>query len=144
MTPACQTFVDAINAVDPNDPDLETKLRAAADSVATEPDITPLFRYVFSLFERYPQADFGTPGPLVHLLERRFPAYEGDLLASVSRKPTSHTVWMLNRILNAKIPEERRARLLAALEASETHPQADSLCRTEAKRFYERQLEKTG
>jgi hypothetical protein len=144
MTSACQTFVDALNAVEPNDPELVTKLRAASDSVVNEPDTTPVFPHVFSLFERYPLGDFGTPGPLVHLLERYFPAYESDLLASINRKPTSHTVWMLNRILNAKIPEERRARLLAALDASQTYPQADSICRTEARRFYERQLEITG
>jgi len=59
--------------------------------------IDPLLK----IFEDYPNTDFGMPGPLVHFLERFYrKGYEEKLINSINRKPTSHTLWMLNRIIN--------------------------------------------
>jgi len=67
------------------------------------------FRSLFDLLERYPDAHFGSPGPIVHFLEKFFPGgYEVELIASVRRRPTSHTVWMLNRLANGTLGDDRR------------------------------------
>lgn len=52
--------------------------------------------------ERHPLSDFGMPGAIVHYVEKFYKkGYEDLLIASVIRRPTVHTVWMLNRIKNA-------------------------------------------
>ena len=52
--------------------------------------------------ERHPLSDFGIPGAIVHYVEQFYKKGYEDLLAvSVARRPTLHTVWMLNRIKNA-------------------------------------------
>lgn len=56
---------------------------------------------ILSLMEEFPEADFGNPGPLTHFVERFYKnGYEECLHQSILRKPTLHTVWMINRIIN--------------------------------------------
>ena len=56
---------------------------------------------LLQLFERHPIAYFGDPGAIVHFIEQFGGEYEDSLAASVKRTPTSTTVWMLNRCINA-------------------------------------------
>lgn len=59
--------------------------------------VTPLLE----LMERHPMDDFGMPGAIVHFVERFYKnGYEELLIESVKRRPTMHTVWMLNRVMN--------------------------------------------
>jgi len=59
--------------------------------------IEPILKFM----EINPAIDYGTPGPLVHFIERFYgKGYEDELINSVSRKPTQHTIWMLNRVIN--------------------------------------------
>lgn len=59
--------------------------------------IAPILR----LMENYPNVEYGRPGPLVHFVERYYKkGYEEKLIDSLKRRPTKHTVWMLNRIIN--------------------------------------------
>lgn len=52
--------------------------------------------------EGHPLYDFGMPGSIVHYAEQFYKkGYEDLLIASVTRRPALHTVWMLNRIKNA-------------------------------------------
>ncbi|MBQ4220938.1 MAG: hypothetical protein II666_15450 [Butyrivibrio sp.] len=54
---------------------------------------------LFVFMENNPNIDYGMPGPIVHFMESYYKkGYEDELLKSVKRKPTQHTVWMLNRI----------------------------------------------
>ncbi|WP_186143931.1 hypothetical protein [Burkholderia gladioli] len=56
---------------------------------------------LFSILENNPNEDFGRPGAIVHTAERYFgKGYEQKLIESLSRNPTVHTVWMLNRVIN--------------------------------------------
>jgi hypothetical protein len=56
---------------------------------------------ILQFMEDYPEADFGNPGPLVHFVELFYrKGYEKLLFESVKRKPTMHTIWMVNRIIN--------------------------------------------
>lgn len=64
---------------------------------------------MFSLLERFPDAEFGSPGPLVHELEA-IPGYLPPLRDSLRRQPTYLTVWMANRssTLNSQTTKENR------------------------------------
>lgn len=56
---------------------------------------------LLQLFERHPIAYFGDPGAIVGFIEQFSGEYENSLAASVKRIPTSTTVWMVNRCINA-------------------------------------------
>lgn len=63
---------------------------------------------VFRLFETYQDEDFGLPGALTRYLESFFlNGYEEQLIKSLKRKPTKHTLWMLNRLINGLKAESR-------------------------------------
>ena len=71
--------------------------------------------------ERHPLTDFGSPGPIVHFVERFYKkGYEEELLLSLKRMPTLHTVWMLNRIINGTDQAEVYLDILKGI--SEMHP----------------------
>lgn len=56
---------------------------------------------LLKIMERHPMDDFGMPGAIVHFVERfNKNGYEELLIESVKRRPTMHTVWMLNRVMN--------------------------------------------
>ena len=68
---------------------------------------------LLSLMERHPLSDFGMPGAIVHYVERFYKnRYEDLLISSVVRRPTLHTVWMINRIKNADENSERYEKIL--------------------------------
>ncbi|MBW9212974.1 MULTISPECIES: hypothetical protein [Terrabacteria group] len=61
--------------------------------------VEPLLQFI----ERHPLSDFGTPGSIVHFVEKFYKqGYEPLLISSVKRCPTMHTVWMLNRVKNGE------------------------------------------
>lgn len=63
--------------------------------------------------ERHPLNDFGIPGAIVHYVEQFYKSgYEDLLIASVTRRPTLHTVWMINRIKNAGENPDRYRKVL--------------------------------
>jgi hypothetical protein len=66
--------------------------------------VEPVLRFM----ESHPSLDFGSPGPLVHFIERfNGDAYVDALRASLERTPTPHTAWMFNRVANAlRQPEQ--------------------------------------
>jgi hypothetical protein len=65
--------------------------------------------FILMLIERNSDIDFGSSGPLVHLVERFYGSgYEEKLVESLDRFPTSHTVWMLNRIVNGCEGEQKK------------------------------------
>ena len=74
---------DSINAI----------TNAGYKSEAVEP--------LLQLFERHPTTYFGDPGAIVDFIEQFSGEYENSLAASVKRTPTSTTIWMLNRCINA-------------------------------------------
>lgn len=74
----------------------ENIMKIEAEGVGIEA-VTPLLQ----LMERHPLDDFGMPGAIVHFVERFYKnGYEELLIESVKRRPTMHTVWMLNRVMN--------------------------------------------
>ena len=89
--------------------------------------------------EENPGLDLGAPGPLVHFVEKfHGVGYEEKLLRSLSRRPTTHTVWMLDRVLNSTRDSRARDRLLDALRAAQNHPMVDDQTKKQAARFLAR------
>lgn len=87
------------------------------------------------VLERHPHVAFGAPGPVVHTLESYGGQYEDLLLASLNRQPTSTTVWMLNRLLNAASAATKN-QLTDQLSHLRSHPLADQETRAAAEDFY--------
>ena len=98
---------------------------------------------LLALLERHPQADFGTPGPLVDALERQ-PGYSELLAGSLERQPTELTAWMANRLLNSKLPREDRVVWLKRLTVVTSHPKAAASVRDSAIRFLDFQASRQG
>jgi hypothetical protein len=72
--------------------------------------------------ERHPRIDYGSPGALVHFVERFYQhGYERALVESIQRQPTPHTVWMLNRVINGTTAPEVRRDYILELERARTH-----------------------
>lgn len=109
--------LDELRSTGPNADLTEALDSILAEAHPSESDPQTL-EAAFRLFERHPLCDFGSPGPLVHWLERTYPRYVAALTASIERRPTEHTLWMANRILNANIDATMRATLIAALKAA--------------------------
>lgn len=86
--------------------------------------VEPILRFM----EDHPDLDYGMPGPLVHFVERfHRKGYESKLVDSVERKPTSHTLWMLNRLINGTDEGEERRRFVDLMErAKRTQSQCAS------------------
>jgi hypothetical protein len=103
-----------------------------------DPDIVAPILLTF--LERLDQADLGSPGPVVHLLEA-LSGYEKHLQQSLQRRPTPLTVWMANRILNASPPD--REVWLDFLRAAASNTQLPEATREEARGFLAFQ-ERTG
>ena len=96
-------------------------------------------RPILKFMEAHPHIDLGAPGPLVHFVEQFFGAgYETELLASLGRRPTAHTVWMLNRVINGTKTSAALETMIVGLRAVEQHPAADAEARLQAAGFLER------
>jgi len=92
---------------------------------------------MFRTMERLEGAELGTPGPLVHTLETWRGGYEKMLAESVRRKPTPLSVWMVNRILNARSPDSDS--WMALLRSVADNPTASAKTKSQAERFIQYQ-----
>ena len=116
--------------------DLITEAEELVDDLQMEGCGLAEVKCIVGIMEEHPQIDFGAPGPLVHWLERFYKqGYENLLLDSVCRQPTSHTVWMLNRIINGTKNNEERVKFVKALKEASEHHKADDATRKVALRF---------
>jgi hypothetical protein len=89
--------------------------------------------------ERLDGEELGSPGPLVHALERWQGTYEEMLVASVQRKPVLLSVWMVNRILNSDPPDAHR--WLNLLQSVVAHPMASKETKALANEFIQYQVD---
>src|SRR4051794_8200287 len=95
--------------------------RLAAESGGIE-TVEPILRFM----EDHPLIDFGTPGPLVNYLEGFYGnGFEERLIESIKRKQTSHSVWMLKRIINGTEEATRKRLLMQTMSEAAKHPLAD-------------------
>jgi hypothetical protein len=96
---------------------------------------------LFDVMERLPDAELGSPGPLVHTLERLH-AYEPELVRSVRRRPSQLSVWMVNRILNTALSDDARRMYLTLLQEAASDRNAPETVRHDARHFVELQRRK--
>jgi len=107
------------------------------------PDRARVVPAMFAVMERYPTADLGSPGPLVHSIERLpVPDFEPFLRSSVERQPGQLNVWMVNRILNSALSAPHREELLELLKRVTSHPRASETTQQTAVRFLKHQAER--
>ncbi|RYD65582.1 MAG: hypothetical protein EOP84_31810 [Verrucomicrobiaceae bacterium] len=88
---------------------------------------------LFNIMERLPEAELGTPGPLVYTLEQL--DYIEELIQSVQRVPTVLSVWMISRLLRSKLHADRRPFFLDLLAGVPRHDRATYATREDAKHF---------
>lgn len=89
---------------------------------AAELDITAV-KSVLKFMEENGTVDYGMPGPLVHYVETYFgKGYEALLVQSVSRAPTEHTLWMLNRLINGTKDRATRQAYVVVLQSAARSP----------------------
>jgi hypothetical protein len=87
---------------------------------------------ILEFMEENPDVDYGTPGALVHFVERFYrKGYDEKLVESVRRKPTHNTVWMLNRLINGAKTREARQQLVRVMEQARLDPRTDQITRQE-------------
>ena len=111
--------IAALNSFEParDDTDNLYRLYQLFEGFSSLPDRHRAAPAMFGLLERFPDAEFGSPGPLVQELEA-IPGYLPLLRDSVRRQPTYHTVWMVE-INPAARPFARRSRIWRNLLAGE-------------------------
>ncbi|MFL5331386.1 MAG: hypothetical protein ACJ8C4_21060 [Gemmataceae bacterium] len=109
------------------------RLDALCEEMRSAEDPSTFAPVIFRTMERMDGVELGTPGPLVHTLESWCGLYETLLAESIRRKPTPLSVWMVNRILNARPPDvESWMALLRNVSESTT---ASAETKAEAARF---------
>ena len=96
---------------------------------------------LFDWFEAHAGQDVGSPGAFVHFIEEKLDFFP-LLLASLARRPTGITVWMVNRIANAATSAPEVQPWIDVLQAALVHPLADEECRDDAQHFLQRQLQR--
>jgi hypothetical protein len=118
------------------------RLAELTDALTSVPDADKAIPEMFSLMERLPDADLGSPGPLVHTMERWRGGYEHELVNSIRRCPSMLSLWMVNRILNTDLPDDIRRSYMALLNEAAIHPNAPETVREDACSFVEFQKRK--
>ncbi len=106
----------------------------------SETDQARVVPTMFRLMERWPEADLGKPGPLVHAIESLEVSIYGEMLAeSVRRRPMYLNLWMVNRILNENPPDADHWLLL--LRDVTLDPSATADAKEEAAGFLDHQAD---
>lgn len=91
---------------------------------------------ILAFMEDHPELDYGAPGPLVHYVETCHGRGCSRLLtASIRRRPTPHTIWMLNRLINGTPDAETRRTYVGLMADAAEHPEAAPGARDEARWF---------
>ena len=129
-------IIDNYSLLDINDPRTdESYLYELTDKLDGNKDAILCIEPILRLIEKYPTADFGSPGPLVHTVERFRGQYELKLLDSLDRRPTPLTIWMLNRVINGETNEARQRTLIKRLDGITRDLNVDDEVRKNAMEF---------
>ncbi len=131
-----ESIIEELEKFEPSEAEDETTHRLCnlLEGLEETPNAHLAMPAMFALLERYPLADFGSPGPIVHTMEA-IGGYEESLKGSLSRQPTDLTVWMVNRILNSQPPAKERAAWLTELRKASIHAKAPNHVKQSALAF---------
>ncbi|HEY9102667.1 hypothetical protein [Chitinimonas sp.] len=135
MSPVIGNVINELEQFVPSDEDDNAwLLNKLLCNLSSYPDRELTIEPMFKLMERFPEADFGSPGPLVHEIEA-MNGYQSQLLRSLARKPTSLSVWMVNRILNSCETQQNRDKWLEQLKLIAENQDAPYSARQSAEEF---------
>lgn len=113
--------------------DVEDKMELIKAEGAGIETVVPLLQ----IMERHPLADLGMPGAMVHFIETFYPKYEPYLIESLNRRPTMHTVWMLNRCINVS---PKKGEYLTLMKAIADREDIEKEIRDSAREFVDYQM----
>lgn len=139
MATTIELFCIRLEKINTESDYLMEDLYNATELIEIEEDISGAFDAIFTLIENNPNTDFGSPGPLVHLIEQYYPKYAPNLIQSVQSKPTLLTTWMINRILNSKLTAEKREEYIQALDSVKNNATADKEIKEQAQHYIDLQ-----
>jgi hypothetical protein len=95
---------------------------------------------ILELMVKNPLVEFGAPGPLTHFMEKFYKEnqedYENLLKRSVGEKPTVHTIWLLNRVINES-EDEKSIELVGILKSISMNNEIQQEIRNVANFFLE-------
>jgi dihydrofolate synthase/folylpolyglutamate synthase len=137
-----ERMLSRIESSSPNQEDFSRgRLELASELRHGRPSLHParFRRVVFGLWERFPDADWGPPGPLVHEIER-WGGFEADLRASLERQPTFLAVSMVNRAMNVTDDAQQLSAWRECLKWMEHHPKASAWVQKAAGRYLSYQM----
>lgn len=136
MTRSVDDLLSELQALQPTDDGADNvhRLNELLAGFTALPGCERVAPALLALLERHPQADFGTPGPLVHALESQ-DGYPTLLAGSLERQPTELTAWMANRLLNSKLTREERSLWLKRLTVVTSHPKCAPAVKDSSIRF---------
>ena len=103
----------AFTAMDDENADVQ-RLDEITDGLASIDDASVALPALFGVLERHADCELGVPGPIVHTIEA-IGDHTDELLASITRVPTTLSVWMVNRLLNFDLPHDLRKSLISTL-----------------------------
>ncbi len=124
------------NCVENDSSDSLYKIDEAIEELRTidNNDIETVYSLLY-IIEQNNSYNFGSPGSITHYLEGFYgKGYTEALIESLKRCPTEHTIWMLNRIINAKSEDEKKP-LLDILEKIYNSKEYDQKIRNLALEF---------
>lgn len=76
------------------------------DAMVAYPQPFDLVAPILDFISKHPEVDFGSPGYLVHFVERFYhQGYEDLLMEVVGKSPTLHNIGMLHRCCNDNDPD---------------------------------------
>ena len=117
----------------PTDEEFESRSYELAETWISRDIGIDAVRPILLFMESHPQIDYGGPGPLVHFMERHYKSdegyrttYEELVVESIRRRPTAHTVFLLNRLINGSKEAEKKQRFIAIMAEARTNPSANS------------------
>jgi len=123
-----------LHALNLSSGDASLRMDQLAEEIQQHPGGVALVENVLRLFESHPHKDFGAPGPLAHAIEGYYgQGYEKELAASIRRLPTTLTLWLANRIANAR--DDNSATFAALLQEVSTRRDIDPGIAKEALHF---------
>ncbi len=115
--------------------DMEEKMELIKQNGAGIETVTP----ILEIMERHPLEDFGMPGAMVHFAEGFGEEYKLLLINSLKKRPSMHTVWMLNRCINGSANKDE---YIALLKEISERTDIEKEIRDSAEDFYKFQLGK--
>jgi hypothetical protein len=104
------------------------RLYEITDPLADTAEIVAATPTMLRVFERYPSVLLGSPGPLVHCIEKAgLETFLPMLLESFRSRPNRMTLWMLERCLRSEPSTQSRFFILEALREVRRAPHAGDL-----------------